>query len=158
MTNYIILSAEIQRRIEHSLKRFLALTNAEHAVFAAKSGEILEHRGVNFGGRIISITALLTGVFNVTQGLAELIDECEFEQFFLKGREWKLFYKKITPLFILIVLFKESSLLGTVRISAEKFANDLKKIFAEENEKRQRMNIQSGDGKEEEALFDKLFK
>lgn len=148
----------MQRKLKYYLERILIETSAEHAVFAAKSGEVLEHRGVLFGMKIISITALLTGVFNTTGELSKLIDEHNFSQLFISGKEWKLFYQDITPIFLLIVLFKKRTLLGTVKVSSEKFANKVKRMFELENIYRIETSVLSGEGMEEEDLLEELFK
>lgn len=148
----------MQEKINHSLERIIVETNADHVVFATKSGEILEHRGINLGTQVVSITALLTGVFNTTKELAKIINEKNFEQFFIKGRRWKLFYKDISSLFILIVLFKDRTLLGTVKISSDKFANNFNKIFEQEKSINFEREILSDDGFLEEDLLEGLFK
>ena len=148
----------MQREINHSLERLIIETNAEHAVFATKSGEILEHRGTKLGAQIVSIAALLTGVFNTTKELAKLIDESNFNQFFIKGREWKLFYYDVSSLFILIVLFKDRTILGTVKMSSEKFANKIKRIFEQEEKSMIETSILREEGATEEELLKELFK
>jgi len=148
----------MQKKINYSLERLIIETNALHAVFATKSGEILEHRGLNIGTQIVSITALLAGVFNTTKEMAKIIDEHNFNQFFIKGREWKLFYQDISSLFILIVLFKDRTLLGTVKLSSERFARRVKRIFEKENTKGIETRVLSGEGAPEEDLLEELFK
>ncbi len=148
----------MQRKLNHSLERFLIETNAFHVVFATKSGEVLEHRGMNFGINIFSMTALLTGVFNTTVELAKLVDECDFNQFFLKGREWKLFYQDVASLFILIVLFRERTLLGTVRMSSERFAYEVKRMFEMENIIGTEISVLGGEGGKGEELLEEFFK
>lgn len=158
MTENIILSRKMQEKINNSLERVMIETNADHVVFATKSGEILEHRGISLGTQVVSITALLTGVFNTTKELAKIVNEKNFEQFFIKGRKWKLFYKDISSLFILIVLFKDRSLLGTVKISSEKFANNVNKIFEQGKSRSFVKEIQRDDGFLEKDLLEGLFK
>lgn len=148
----------MQGRINNSLERVIIETNADHVVFATKSGEILEHRGISLGTQVVSITALLAGIFNTTKELAKIVHEKNFEQFFIKGRKWKLFYKNISSLFILIVLFKDRSLLGTVKISSEKFANNVNRIFEQEKDRSFVREIQKDDGFLEEDLLEDLFK
>jgi predicted regulator of Ras-like GTPase activity (Roadblock/LC7/MglB family) len=123
----IILLYENQKKIERFLENFLVRTGAQHIFFAAKSGEVLVYSGSNPGKKISSITALLASIFNATEELAQLINENHFRQFFLKGKDWNLFYHNISSRFLLVVIFKEESLLGPVRVLTEKLVTKLKK-------------------------------
>jgi predicted regulator of Ras-like GTPase activity (Roadblock/LC7/MglB family) len=123
----IILLYENQKKIESFLENFLVKTGAQHIFFAAKSGEVLVYSGSSPGKKIYSITALLTSIFNVTEELAQLVDENHFKQFFLKGKAWNLFYQNISSSFLVVVIFKEEALLGSVRVLTEKLVTRLKK-------------------------------
>jgi predicted regulator of Ras-like GTPase activity (Roadblock/LC7/MglB family) len=127
----IILLYENQKKIESFLENFLVKTGAQHIFFAAKSGEIIVYSGSKPGKKISSITALLTSIFNVTEELAQLIDENHFKQFFLKGKAWNLFYQNMNSRFLLVVIFKEEALLGPVRVLTQelvtKLENELKR-------------------------------
>ncbi len=149
----IILLYEIQKKIERFLENFLIETGAQHIFFAAKSGEILVYSGSKEGKKISSITALLAGVFNATEELARIIDEHQFEQFFLKGQAWNLFYHNISPQFLLVVIFKEETLLGSVRVLSEKLASRLKEEI-NKNALKKIPSIETIDG---EKLIDDLF-
>jgi predicted regulator of Ras-like GTPase activity (Roadblock/LC7/MglB family) len=123
----IILLYEIQRKIESFLENFLVKTGAEHIFFAAKSGEVLVYSGSKPGKEVSSITALLASIFNATEELAQIINENNFKQFFLKGKNWNLLYHNISSQFLLIVIFKEESLLGSVRVLSEELVKKLEK-------------------------------
>lgn len=158
MPDHIILSSEMQKRIGSSLEDFLIETRAEHAVFASNTGEIIENVGREFGKRIFSITALLMGVFNTTRELASILNEKDFEQFYLKGQQWKLFYQKVTPLFVLIVLFRDKALLGSIRISSRKFAQNLLSLFTNEGTKRKENKRLDVNDRGEEDVMEGLFR
>ncbi len=150
----IILLYEIQKKIERFLENFLVRTGAQHIFFAAKSGEVLVYSGPKEAKKISSITALLASVFNATEELAKIIDEHQFKQFFLKGQAWNLFYQNISPQFLLVVIFKEETLLGSVRVLSEKLASKLKKEI-NKNTRKKIPSIKRIDG---EKLMDSLFK
>jgi len=149
----IILLYEIQKKIERFLENFLVRTGAQHIFFAAKSGEVLVYSGLKKEEKISSITALLAGVFNATEELARIIDEHQFKQFFLKGQAWNLFYQNISPQFLLVVIFKDETLLGSVRVLSEKLALRLKK----EINKKPHKKIPSIKRINGEKLMDDLF-
>ncbi len=150
----IILFYEIQKRIEQFLEKFLVRTGAQHILFAAKSGEVLVHSGLKKEEKISSITALLAGVFNATEELAKLVDEHQFKQLFIKGKAYSLFYQNINSKFLLVVIFKEETLLGSVRVLSQKLADKLKKEL--EQKKQTRNSILANiDG---ETLMKNLFK
>jgi predicted regulator of Ras-like GTPase activity (Roadblock/LC7/MglB family) len=150
----IILLYEIQKKIERFLEDFLVETGAQHIFFAAKSGEILVYSGSKEGEEISSITALLASVFNATEELAKLVDEHQFEQFFMKGQAWNLFYHNISSKFLLVVIFRAETLLGSVRVLSEKLASKLKEEINKSTQERI-PSIKSIDG---EKLLEKLFK
>ncbi len=157
MTEHIILSENMQNEIGNFLEHFIEETNAHHVVFATKSGGVLDHRGFNFGEKIFSLTALVTGIFNATRELAKLIDEKNFEQFYIRGEDWRLFYQDVTPLFILVVFFKEPTLLGTVRLFGEKFVDKINSIFKQPKVVRIERREKEGEDKLEESTLDRLF-
>jgi predicted regulator of Ras-like GTPase activity (Roadblock/LC7/MglB family) len=150
----IILLYENQKKIESFLENFLVRTGAQHIFFAAKSGEVLVYSGPNPGKKISSITALLASIFNATEELAQLVDENHFKQFFLKGKAWNLFYHNISSMFLLVVIFKEEALLGTVRVLTEELVAKLQKELSRPAGKRI-PPIEAIDGKKlMEDLFD----
>ncbi len=150
----IILFYEIQKRIEQFLEKFLVRTGAQHILFAAKSGEVLVHSGLKKEEKISSITALLAGVFNATEELAKLVDEHQFKQLFIKGKAYSLFYQNINSKFLLVVIFKEETLLGSVRVLAQKLADKLLEEL-NKNIRQKNTSFEEFDG---ESLMEDLFK
>jgi predicted regulator of Ras-like GTPase activity (Roadblock/LC7/MglB family) len=150
----IILLYESQKKIERFLENFLVKTGAEHIFFAAKSGEVLVYSGSNEGKKLSSITALLASVFNVTEELARIVEENQFQQFFLKGKAWNLLYNNISPEFLLVVIFKEETLLGSVRVLSEKLVFELKRELKREYPKGS-LSFGEIDG---QKLMEDLFK
>ena len=150
----IILLYESQKKIERFLENFLIKTGAEHIFFAAKSGEVLAYSGSNKGKKLSSITALLASVFNVTEELARIVEENQFQQFFLKGKAWNLLYNNISPEFLLVVIFKEETLLGSVRVLSEKLVFELKRELKKEYPK-ESLSFREIDG---QKLMEDLFK
>ncbi len=150
----IVLLYEIQKKIERFLENFLVQTGAQHVFFAAKSGEVLVYSGFRKEKEISSITALLTGVFNATEELAKLVDEHQFKQLFLKGQACNLFYQNISSKFLLVVIFNEETLLGSVRVLSEKLASKLKEELIK-NKQEKIPSIGLMDGKK---LMENLFK
>jgi predicted regulator of Ras-like GTPase activity (Roadblock/LC7/MglB family) len=149
----IILLYESQKKIECFLENFLVKTGAEHIFFAAKSGEVLVYSGSNKGKKLSSITALLASVFNVTEELARIVEENQFKQFFLRGKAWNLLYHNISPEFLLVVIFKEATLLGSVRVLSEKLVLELKRELGKKYPKKN-LSFQEINGKK---LMEDLF-
>ena len=149
----IVLLYEIQKNIERFLENFLVRTGAQHVFFAAKSGEVLVYSGLKKEKDVSSITALLTGVFNATEELASLVDEHQFKQFFLRGQAYNLFYQNISAQFLLVVIFKDETLLGSVRVLSEKLVSKLKEELVK-NKRKKLPSLNMGDGKE---LMEDLF-
>lgn len=132
-------------------------TGADHVIFATKSGEVLENSGLEFGDRIFSITALLSGIFNTTEEMASIVKEESFNQFYISGGEWKLYYRRVSQIFIIVVLFRRDTLLGTVRVSASNFVKDLNKIFSESRMEGRVVGSEKEDG-EERKIMEDLFR
>jgi predicted regulator of Ras-like GTPase activity (Roadblock/LC7/MglB family) len=149
----IVLLYEIQKNIERFLESFLVRTGAQHVFLAAKSGEVLVYSGLKKEKEVSSITALLTGVFNATEELANLVDEHQFKQFFIRGQAYNLFYQNISTQFLLVVIFKEETLLGSVRVLSEKLVSKLKEELFK-NKRKKLPSLDIGDGKE---LLEDLF-
>lgn len=152
MSNTILLY-ESQKKIERFFENFLVKTGAQQIFFAAKSGEILVYCGSKLSKNIHSVTALLTSIFNVTEGLAQIVEENKFTQFFLKGKAWNLFYHNISSSFLLVVIFKEEALLGPVRVLSEELILKLK----EELERKYTGKLPSLKGIDGEKLMEDLF-
>ncbi len=150
----IILLYESQKKIERFLESFLVRTGAQHIFFAAKSGEVLVYCGSRPNKKIYTITALLASIFNVTEELARIVEENQFNQFFLKGKAWNLFYRNISPSFLLVVIFKEQALLGPVRVLSEELVLKLKK----ELEKKYPGELPSLEGIDGKQLMEDLFR
>ncbi len=155
----IVLLYEIQKKIERFLENFLVKTGAKYVFFAAKSGEVLVYSGPKKEKKISTITALLAGVFNATEELAKLVDESQFKQFFLRGQAFNLFYQNISSQFLLVVIFKKETLLGSVRVLSERLALKLKKELDKntplENTSLETPSIDMINGEE---LMEDLFK
>lgn len=149
----IILFYQTQKKIESLLETFLIKTGAQRIFFATKSGEVLVYSGSKAGEKVRSMAALLASVFNATEELAHLVDESHFKQFFLKGKEWNLFYHNVDSLFLMVVVFKEESLLGSVRVLSVDLASELKKALKEECEE----EAPSLVGFDEKELMEDLF-
>lgn len=150
----IVLLYEIQKKIESFLENFLVKTGAQHVFFAAKSGEVLVYSGLKRGVEISSMSALLTSVFNATEELANLVDEHQFKQFFIRGQAYNLFYQNVSSQFLLVVIFKEETLLGSVRVLSEKLVSKLK----EELVKNKLGKIPPIEMLDEKKLMEDLFR
>jgi predicted regulator of Ras-like GTPase activity (Roadblock/LC7/MglB family) len=150
----IILLYESQKRIEDFLESFLIKTGAEQIYFAAKSGEVLVYSGSNHEKRLSSITALLASVFNVTEELARIVEENQFKQFFLRGKAWNLLYHNVSSESLLVVIFKEKTLLGSVRVLAESLVSKLKEEIKKKSLEND-FSVESIDGKK---LMEDLFR
>ena len=150
----IVLLYEIQKKIERFLENFLVRTGAQHVFFAAKSGEVLVYSGLKKEKEISSMTALLTGVFNATEELANIIDEHQFKQLVIRGQAYNLFYQNVSPRLLLVVIFKKETLLGSVRVLSEKLVSKLKEELVKNNQgKIPSINMVDG-----EKLMEDLFK
>ena len=149
----IVLLYEIQKKIERFLENFLVKTGARHIFLAAKSGEVLVYSGYKEEKKISTITALLAGVFNATEELAKLVEERQFNQFFIRGQKFNLFYQNVSSQFLLVVMFKEETLLGSVRVLTKKLASKLNKELTK-NTSSKGPSIDIADGQE---LMEDLF-
>jgi hypothetical protein len=86
--------------------------------------------------------------------LARIIEENQFKQFFLKGKAWNLLYHNISPEFLLVVIFKEETLLGSVRVLSERLVFELKRELKKKYPK-ESLSFREIDG---QKLMEDLFK
>ncbi len=134
MVEDILLSEEISSQIDEHLKELLSKSKTRCVLLLTRGGQVIADRGFKKTLQVHSLSALLTGVYNATAGLAKSVGENAFTEFYLEGKKWNIYFKTVTNLLLLSSIFSESSILGLVKREMKITTKDIQEIFSKEKE------------------------
>jgi len=87
----ILLGVETSRKIENILNGFLRASGARCVFLVSRSGQLISELGFTRDLKVLSIVALLSGIFSATEKIARLIKE-ELSELLLEGKEWNVYF------------------------------------------------------------------
>ena len=134
MIGDILLSEEISAEIDKSLSTLLHNSKTRCVLLLTRGGQIISDRGFKKTLQVHSLSALLTGVYNATSGLAKSMGEGVFTEFYLEGKRWNIYFRTVTHILLLSSIFSEHSLLGLVKREMKISSEYIQKIFSREKE------------------------
>ncbi len=135
MIEDILLSEEISGEIDENLEKLLHSSKSRCVLLLTRGGQIIADQGFKKTLQVHSLSALLTGVYNATSGLAKSIGEDIFTEFYLEGKRWNIYFRTVTPILLLSSIFSEHSLLGLVKREMKISSKYIQRIFSTEKEK-----------------------
>ncbi len=153
MTEDLILDEKTSQRIQHALEDFILDTKARAIMVMTRGGQLIAQEGFVEGMKILSVAALLSGIFNSTLNLAKAVGEKNFPHFYQQGKRWRIYYEHIKEKFIIATFFEESALLGVVRVKMKEIKEVLKNVVEGE-----RIRIDWGRERNVEDLIDRFFR
>jgi len=127
----ILLGVETSRKIEDILTGFLRDSGARCVFLVSRSGQLISELGFTRDLKVLSIVALLSGIFSATEKIARLIKE-ELSELLLEGKEWNVYFKYIGKSYVFITMYKENSILGVIKVESKIACKKLLKILTEE--------------------------
>lgn len=153
MKEDLILDEQTSERIQEALERFILDTKTRGIMVMTKGGQLIAQEGFVEGMKMLSIAALLSGIFNSTLNLAKAIGEKNFPYFYQQGKRWKIYYEHIEERFIIATFFEENALLGVVKVKMKEVKDVLRNVV--EGEK---IRIDWGRKRSVEDLIDRFFR
>ena len=121
LTNFVVTEEGIAR-IQRLLAELVKDVDAEAALLVEKSGQMLATDGDLQGLDTNAIASLVAATFASTRTVARLIGETEFLAMFQQGEATSLFMSTLDTNDILVVIFKDLSKTGLVKVQAAQTA------------------------------------
>jgi len=117
--------------IDAELRTLCARAGAEAVVLLDMSGAVLGYHRIPESIDVLMFSALLASNFAATEELSRKLGVTDFRVIYHEGRRQNLYFDKVSPETVLVVLFKDSNALGRVRLFCEKSVPELGKRIAE---------------------------
>lgn len=153
LTEQLVLTKEILNKISDCLHKYIDSSNARCALLLSNSGQLLFQTGFVSNFDTLSISALIAGVFNSTQALANLVGEEAFSLFIQEGSKLKIHYSILMGKYIFATVFDDAALLGVIQMSVKETSEELQKILSSLEKKPEGLEV----FKPTEKTMSKLF-
>jgi predicted regulator of Ras-like GTPase activity (Roadblock/LC7/MglB family) len=103
------------RKLDETLREFLAQTDASVALIIDKGGFLITHQGKTDDWDLTTIGALASGAFMASQTIAGLVNEKDFNYTALQGEQSSLFTVNVDEHCLLLVIYPSKTGLGVVK-------------------------------------------
>ena len=91
-----VLTGEMSQGIDTALRKFIGDSRARCALLITHSGQLVGQVGFTAHLNVLSLCALVAGIFTTTQELARLIGESKFKSLFQEGKTWNLHFTLVS--------------------------------------------------------------
>jgi len=126
-----VLTGTMSQGIDSALRKFIGDSRARCALLLTHSGQLVGQVGFTSHLNVLSLCALVAGIFTTTQELARLIGESKFKSLFQEGKGWNLHFTLVSEDLIFATLFDKKTVIGAVQISASEASDRIGKLLAE---------------------------
>ena len=109
------LVEEDVRKLDETLREFLAQTDALVALIIDKGGFLITHQGEAGELDLTTLGALSSGAFMASQTIAGLVNEQDFSHTSLQGGRFSLYTTNVDAECLLVVLFPSQVGVGVVK-------------------------------------------
>jgi predicted regulator of Ras-like GTPase activity (Roadblock/LC7/MglB family) len=106
------------RRLDETLREFIASTDATAALILDKGGFLITHQGGSHDFDLTTIGALSSGAFLANQTIAGLVNETNFNSTYQQGEKFSMFVINVDEHCLLVVIFKSQNGIGVVKYFA----------------------------------------
>jgi predicted regulator of Ras-like GTPase activity (Roadblock/LC7/MglB family) len=106
------------RKLDQTLREFIAHTDSTAALIIDKGGFLITHRGDTEQFDLTTIGALSSGAFLANQTIAGLVNEENFNSIYQQGEKFSMFVTNIDEHCLLVVIFKAQVGVGVVKYYA----------------------------------------
>jgi predicted regulator of Ras-like GTPase activity (Roadblock/LC7/MglB family) len=103
------------RKLDETLREFLAQTDATVALVIDKGGFLLTHQGVPGDMDLTTIGALASGAFLASQTIAGIVNEKDFNHTALQGEQVSVFSVNVDEHCLMVVVFPSKTGVGVVK-------------------------------------------
>jgi len=111
----IIIGADGVYELDSALSQIIRSAQCETAMVINKSGQLVSHQTKTGDVDKVSVAALAAGGFASSAAIAHLIGETEFETLYYEGAANNLFISQIDKNNIILLVFKNRSIIEKVR-------------------------------------------
>lgn len=126
-----VLTGEMSQGIDAALRKFIGDSRARCALLITHSGQLVGQVGFTSHLDVLSLCALVAGIFTTTQELARLIGESKFKSLFQEGKTWNLHFTLVSEDLIFATLFGKKTVIGAVQVSANEVSERIGKLLKE---------------------------
>ncbi len=126
-----VLTGEMSQGIDAALRKFIGDSRARCALLITHSGQLVGQVGFTAHLNVLSLCALVAGIFTTTQELARLIGESKFKSLFQEGKSWNLHFTLVSEDLIFATLFDKKTVIGAVQVSANEVSERIGKLLKE---------------------------
>ena len=126
-----VLTGEMSQGIDTALRKFIGDSRARCALLITHSGQLVGQVGFTAHLNVLSLCALVAGIFTTTQELARLIGESKFKSLFQEGKTWNLHFTLVSEDLIFATLFDKKTVIGAVQVSANEASERIGKLLKE---------------------------
>jgi len=126
-----VLTGEMSQGIDAALRKFIGDSRARCALLITHSGQLVGQVGFTAHLNVLSLCALVAGIFTTTQELARLIGESKFKSLFQEGKTWNLHFTLVSEDLIFATLFDKKTVIGAVQVSANETSERIGKLLKE---------------------------
>ncbi len=122
---YLDLGMADVELLEAELRTLCARAGAESVVLLDLSGSVLSSHRIPESLDLLMFAALLASNFAATEELSKRLGVTDFRVIYHEGKRQNIYFDKVTPDSVLVVMFKDSNALGRVRLFCEKTIPEL---------------------------------
>jgi predicted regulator of Ras-like GTPase activity (Roadblock/LC7/MglB family) len=123
------------RKLDETLREFLAQTDATVALVIDKGGFLLTHQGVPGDMDLTTIGALASGAFLASQTIAGIVNEKDFNHTALQGEQVSVFSVNVDEHCLLVVVFPSKTGVGVVKYYSTRAVGRVARQLAEARER-----------------------
>lgn len=127
----VVIEESDAAKIDGILTNFLGESGATEALLIDRGGQPLAMSGTFGSLDAVSISALAAGAFASTGAMARLLGEPEFTVLFHQGAKANIHVSTVDDHAILLVIFRESTTVGMVRLFAREAIQAIEAILSE---------------------------
>lgn len=156
----LVVSPEVVRDVEQQLDQFLSESSLKHLMLLDHGGQVVATRGTPPEGNLLTLAALLAGVFASAREVARAIGEPDLDVFFQQGTEVSVLTQLVGEHWLLVALFGPETPIGLVKLLARRAAKDLGQILdrAKSSSRADGSRITATVRSSLEETIDRLFK
>jgi predicted regulator of Ras-like GTPase activity (Roadblock/LC7/MglB family) len=112
-----LLEEDVQR-MDEALRELLNKSEAEAALIIDRGGFLIAQRGEVEGQDMITLAALAAGCFAASQGMANIVNEPDFNCLYQQGKNLSLLIHSVNDQTLLVVLAKSKVSVGAIKYYA----------------------------------------
>jgi predicted regulator of Ras-like GTPase activity (Roadblock/LC7/MglB family) len=123
------------RKINETLRDFVASTDTAAVLLIDKGGFLITHQGETADFDLTTIAALASGAYMANQTIAGLVKETNFNSIYQQGEHFSIFVINVDDQSLLVIIFKSQSGVGVVKYFASSAVKNVARQLAVSRER-----------------------